>query len=182
MKATLDIQLKTYNKLLLYCTQELVNFVFEQFKKAGGDINIDATNEVIDSWEITDFVTNVTEANIEKFKVLMIFSKLSGELIYDGNSYFYPVICSIIKDKDAQKIQTISAHYDCSQMPAHYDLGNNDIPEIDVPYIIIRYFGTKCFIEKIDEDGEVCDIKTVEYESNEIAEQTRKELLDKYFG
>ena len=60
MKATLDIQLKTYNKLLLYCTQELVNFVFEQFKKAGGNINIDATNEVVDSWEITDFVTKVT--------------------------------------------------------------------------------------------------------------------------
>lgn len=177
----LSLKETTYRKLLSICSMELVDCVFNDFKKHNGIILI--TKEGNDIWDITHYIFTSTIPLNENLKVLSTFDYFFGtRILYQGRVTDFSVLCALLRNKDATNVSDIKSIQLCwarnslNNTQPSFDLGVVDIPQVFDKYTITK-INEMCF--RIEEwiDGGYKPMKNECFKTEEMAQERIQKLL-----
>lgn len=179
---TLSLRLSTRRKMLLICSERLIDYVFDDFKDNGGVIII-GDNEK-DIWDITKYIFTTTIPLIEKLKVLSTFDDLEWtRIIYENKALNFSALCSILRNKDTnvvtdtRAIQASWVNNSLNDTQPFFDLWSVSIPIVRDKYTITKMSETQYQIAEWVNGG-YHEMKDEFYETKGKAQKRIQELLE----
>ena len=172
----LVIRDKTRQGLLQYCTVDLIERVFSHV--GANNITVDKSNMCKNMWEITHLLQVEHEELLDNLKVIYVFYKLGGTLIYEGRETQYPVLFRLIDKNEPNAVLLYWAHNEANDVKPIYDKGEIEIPKIMPRYVCTKVLDDLFFIEKWVK-GKYVTMKGG-YTSREACEKEVQELNQKY--
>ena len=172
----LTIKDKTKQDLLKHCTPELLSKVFSC---VGLDnMVIDSQNLCDNIWDITDIVKLEDKIVLDNLKVIYVFNKLGGTLIYENKEVAYQVLFRLLNRNEPNNVMFYWIHTDSNDMIPIYDIGELVVPEIMPRYVCKKISDQAFQIEKLVK-GEYVGINDF-YPTEELCKQRVKELIEEY--
>ena len=172
----LIIKHKTIQSLLQHCTAELLESVFSHV--GANNITVDNTNKYKDTWEIKHILQAEHEELLDNLKVIYVFYKLGGTLIYEGKETPYPVLFRLIDKNEPNAVMLYWAHNEANDVKPIYDKGEFEIPKIVPRYVCTKVLDNLFFVEKWV-NGKYVTLKGG-YASREACEKEVQELNQRF--
>ena len=170
------IKNKTKQGLLQHCTVELIECVFSHI--GANNITIDKTDMCKNTWEITHLLQVEHEELLDNLKVIFVFYKLGGTLVYEGKETPYPTLFRLIDKNEPNAVLLYWAHNEANDVKPIYDKGEFEIPKIMPRYICTKVLDDLYFVEKWVKGGYVT-LKE-KYTTKEACEKVVQELNQKF--
>lgn len=126
-----------FNDIKKHCTSELLSYV--------GNISI--RNDAENQWDITELI-DADDNLYEILKILYVFEKFGGSLMYKGEIEIFPVI---IRNLNNPKFLGIHLFWECNEINGDvpiFDIGELEIPKIMPKFSAIPFEDGFYYIEK----------------------------------
>lgn len=172
----LIIKEKTIQGLSQYCTDELIQCVFSHINT--NDKLVDKTNLCKNTWEITSLLQANQKDLLDSLKVIYVFSKLDGTLIYEGNEVPYQSLSSLINKMEPYDIMLYWGNNNANGIQPIYDIGEIEIPQIMPRFVCTQLSDNVFEIEKWV-NGEYIPLKGA-YTSREACEKVVRDLNQEF--
>ena len=171
----LVIKSRTKQRLLQFCTFELIESVFSRVNY----IKVDETNLCKNTWVVTDLVHAKHGELLDNLKVILVFYKLGGTLIYEGNETPYPVLFRMINKNEPNAVLLYWAHNEANGVKPVYGMGEIEIPRI-MPLFVCTEISENTFQVERWQRGEYVSMEEEIYPFRELCEKRVQDLIQEF--